>query len=270
MLKLTTYLFISLYTLGGLQAQDIATDTAYAAPSGDTVGSIKEILEEGDDEKSSDQSQKSFNFDPIFPMDKEAVVARKVDDSTVNKMRNDDNFWYVNLAPKREEPKLQQESALEKLAKQKWFRNLLWVLIVGGFVAVLIWFIVSSDIQLFKKQSVAIIKEEEDDLINQSIFDISYDQEIQKAINSQNFRLAIRLLYLQTLKRLAEENIIQYKQERTNNDYVMQLYNTGYYKDFFQLTRHFEYTWYGQFAVAQTSFDVIKSDFYSFKQRFLS
>lgn len=252
-----------------VKAQDIDADSVYAAPIADSVGSIQDILND-DDEQSVEQSEKSHNFDPIYPFDKVVIESRKVDDRTVNRLRNDDNFWYVNEAPKKEKPVQPQESALDKLAKQKWFRNLLWVIIVSGFVAVLIWFIVSSDIQLFKRRSVAIEKHEEDDLVNQSIFDINYDQEINKAMASQNYRLAIRLLYLQTLKRLAEENIIQYKQERTNSDYVMQLYNTGYYKDFFRLTRHFEYAWYGQFPVAPTSFDIIKSDFSSFKQRFLS
>lgn len=270
--KSFTYLLLLLFTFGGLtgQAQDI--DSAYAPPAIDSIGSIEDILnEDNDDEQSSyEQSEKTLNFDPIFPADIATVTSRKVDDSVVNKLRKDDNFWYVNEAPKKEQPVQPQESALDKLAKMKWFRNLLWILVVGGFVAVLIWFIISSDIQLFKKPAAAITKREEDDLVNESIFEISYDQEIKKAIASQNFRLAIRLLYLQTLMRLSEENIINYKQERTNSDYVTQLYNTGYYKDFFRLTRHFEYAWYGQFPVAPTSFEIIKSDFLSFKQRFLS
>ncbi len=251
-------------------AQD--SDSAYAPPAVDSVGSIEEILEDTDNEEYNDEEKEhSINFDPVLFEDKRAVASRKVDDSVVNQMRKDDDFWYINQAPKREQPKQpREESFLNKLAKKEWFRNLLWVLVVGGFVAVLIWFIISSDIQLFKRPAPTVAKQEEDELINQSIFDISYDIEIQKAISSQNFRLAIRLLYLQTLKRLAEENIINYKQERTNSDYVMQLFNTSYYKDFFRLTRHFEYAWYGQLPVAPASFDVIRNEFSSFKQRFLS
>lgn len=269
--KLSTYLFwIFLFLCGGVvQAQYSDDDTVYVAPPAvDSVGSIEDLM--GDSYES--ESEKVVHFDPLDPADKELITFRKVDDSIVNQMRKDDDFWYVNEAPKKEQPKLkpQASSWLDKLAKKEWFRNLLWVIVVGGFIAVLIWFIISSDIQLFKKQSPAITKQEEEDLVNQSIFDINYDLEVQKAISEQNFRLAIRLLYLQTLKRLSEENIINYKQERTNSDYVMQLFNTGYYKDFFRLTRHFEYAWYGQFPVAPASFEVIKTDFHSFKQRFLS
>jgi len=272
MRKFSTYFLwlLFLFCGGVVHAQDGDYDTTYIAPPMvDTIGSIEDLMEESYENK----YEKTRHFDQLEPWDKSFVASRKVDDSVVNQMRKDDAFWYVNEAPQKEQPKQQPKKSsswLNELAKKEWFRNLLWIIVVGGFVAVLIWFIISSDIQLFKKQPPAITKQEEDDLVNQSIFDIQYDQEIQKAITAQNFRLAIRLLYLQTLKRLSEENIINYKQERTNNDYVMQLFNTGYYKDFFRLTRHFEYAWYGQLPVAPASFEVIKTDFHSFKQRFLS
>jgi len=274
MRKLSTYFFTGLLLLFGgiVQAQDDDYDTVMVAPPVfDSVGSIEDLVEDS----YQSETEKVNHFDPVYSYDKSQVTPRPVDGNTVNQMRKDGDFWYVNEAPQKEQPKPQPQqtnssSWLNDLVKKEWFRNLLWVLVVGGFLAVLIWFIVSSDIQLFRRQSPAMTKQEEDDLVNQSIFDINYDQEIHRAIAAQNYRLAIRLLYLQTLKRLSEENIINYKQERTNNDYVMQLFNTGYYKDFFRLTRHFEYAWYGQFPVAPASFEVIKTDFNSFKQRFLS
>ena len=268
MRKLKPYFLGLLLTLcaSGVQAQYEDYDSAYAPPAVDSVGSIDDLMED-----SYDDERATAPFEQLTLADKASVTTRKVGDSAVTTLRKDDDFWYVNEAPKKEEPPKKKPSTLDNLAKKEWFRNLLWVLVVGGFVAVLIWFIISSDIQLFKKQSTAITKQEEDeDLVNQSIFDINYDQEIQKAISNQNFRLAIRLLYLQTLKRLSEENIINYKQERTNSDYLMQVFNTQYYKDFFRLTRHFEYAWYGQFPVAPASFEVIKTEFTNFKQRFLS
>jgi hypothetical protein len=64
---------------------------------------------------------------------------------------------------------------------------------------------------------------------------------------------------------MSEKGIIDYKQTRTNNDYVMQLYGTTYYKDFSKLTRHFEYTWYGQFPLSEEGFASMRNDFDTFK-----
>ena len=257
--------FILLYNTNG-KAQEIDYDSSYVAI--DSIGSIEDIIEPPVLDEGVEEEETS-SFENISSEDKVLIASRKVDDSTVSKMRRDDDFWYVNEAPVKEKPKEPKESFLQKLGTKVWFRNLLWFLVVGGFVAVLIWFIISSDIQLFKRSAPPIARSQEDELVNQSIFDIDYDSEIQKAITAQNLRLAVRLLFLQTLKDLSEKNIINYKQERTNSDYLLQLYNTTYYEDFFRLTRHFEYIWYGQFSITPTNFEVIKNDFFTFKQRFL-
>src|SRR5207244_4381383 len=103
--KFKIYLLITLFTLGGtiVQAQNIDNDSAYT-PATDSVGSIEDVLDDDESEQSNDESEKTHNFDPIFPIDKAAIVSRNVDDSTVNRLRNDDNFWYVNEAPKKEKP----------------------------------------------------------------------------------------------------------------------------------------------------------------------
>ncbi len=168
----------------------------------------------------------------------------------------------------REEVKPPSESFLNKLTKREWFRNLMWFLMIGGFIAVLVWFLASSNVKLFRKKPVSVSKSE-DNIITENIFGINYSGEIYKAINAENYRLAIRLMYLHLLKDLSETGIIQYKQERTNNDYVMQLYSTPYYKSFFQLTRNFEYAWYGQFQIKIEVFKTIQANFASFKKTLL-
>jgi hypothetical protein len=72
-------------------------------------------------------------------------------------------------------------------------------------------------------------------------------------------------MFLQLLKNLSEKNIIQYKHDRTNFDYLSQLYATRYYEDFFRITRHYEYSWYGQFEVSPKTYQVIKKEFEDFK-----
>ena len=203
-------------------------------------------------------------FDVIS--DTAAVHARTVPDSVVKKMQADEDYWYVNTAPERQkkkEGKIEQE---EKWYQRDWFVNLLWFLVVGSFVAILIWFLASSNIKLFRKRPTAKASEDSD-VTEETIFALLYDKEIKQAIAHQNYRLATRLWYLRTLKDLAERDIIQYKQDKTNSDYVNELYRTPYYKNFFRLTRSFEYTWYGHFELTADSFDLLQKDFVTFKQQ---
>jgi len=101
----------------------------------------------------------------------------------------------------------------------------------------------------------------------EKIFDINYQIEIDKATAQNNYRLAVRLMFLRLLKSLSERNIIQYKQDKTNLDYLMQLHPTSFYKDFLRITRNYEYSWYGKFEVSDKAYDIIKGEFDHFEKR---
>ena len=55
--------------------------------------------------------------------------------------------------------------------------------------------------------------------------------------------------------------------KKRNFDYLSQLYSTGYYNDFFRLTRNYEYTWYGKFNVNPEAFGIIKTEFENFYRK---
>lgn len=204
-------------------------------------------------------------IDDISEEDKLAVQTRHLDTTTVNKLKKDKAFWYVNEKPAEKKAKKNTPSIFRSF-NSKWFRFLLWTIIIGSFLTILIWFLAASDVQFFtRKKKLLLVQEDEPDMEN--IFDINYEKEIEKAIAAGNFRLATRLLYLRLLKRMSETNIIQYKQGRTNSDYVLQLYGTAWYNDFFRLTRNFEYAWYGEFRLSEEAFGVINKDFATFNQR---
>ncbi|MFN2457912.1 MAG: hypothetical protein ABR502_06915 [Chitinophagaceae bacterium] len=204
-------------------------------------------------------------FDLVTHLDKQKVQDKQIPDTLLNKLRNDDAFWYVNTQPVRQQARVENNTPAKNLYNQEWFKTAFWIILIFIFAAVLFWFFRSGK-QLFKKLPAT-------DKINESvplaanIFSIDYDSEIKKAISSKDYRLSIRLMYLQTLKQLSENNIIRYKQDLTNSDYVVQLFNTCYYKDFFSLTRSFEYACYGHFSINELAFSKIKNDFSNFNQR---
>jgi len=74
-------------------------------------------------------------------------------------------------------------------------------------------------------------------------------------------------MFLRLLKDLSQKNIIQYAQGKTNFDYLMQLHPTKYYRDFFRITRNYEYSWYGQFDVTEDMYHIIQSDFSNFDRQ---
>ena len=93
---------------------------------------------------------------------------------------------------------------------------------------------------------------------------LDYKTEIEKALNSENYRLATRLMFLQLLKNMDENNIINYQQDLTNLDYRMQLYGTHYAPAFNDLVKFYEYTWYGKWQPGANQFMLIRNKFESF------
>jgi hypothetical protein len=212
---------------------------------------------------SLDKAQYNYYKDTsLWP--KDTFLLRSVPDSIVKSLQSDDDFWYANKDFKKEQkPGEPRGDFQDVIAGNEWLHVLTWVIIIGGFLTVLIWFLVSSNVGVFRRRSKTLVTGD-DTHENENIFEINYQQEINKAIKEDNYRLAVRLMFLRLLKNLSERNIIQYKQGRTNFDYLLQLSSTGYYKDFFRLTRNYEYAWYGGFDVSNETFGIIKNEFEKF------
>lgn len=197
----------------------------------------------------------------------EVIARRQVPQKKVDSLKADEDYWYANMVPERKkEAPGKREDRGKTLFQASWFRDLLWLIVLCSFVGVVIWYLYSSNILIFRKKAKPILGEGGEDISTDDIFGLHYETEIGKAESAKNFRLAVRLWYLRILKELADHHQIDYRHERTNSDYVSQLYNTPYYRDFFRLTRNFEYTWYGQFDLSAEAYEMMRTDFSTFKK----
>ena len=98
----------------------------------------------------------------------------------------------------------------------------------------------------------------------ENIHAIDFDGELQKAIQTGNYRLAVRLLYLDCLKTLSDYQLIDWQPAKTNANYIDELSNTPLKDEFRQLTRQFEYVWYGDFGINQRHFTHLHEAFQQF------
>lgn len=87
---------------------------------------------------------------------------------------------------------------------------------------------------------------------------------IQKAIAQKDFSVATRLYYLLTIKTLSDKNLIQWKKDKTNRNYLNELKGIDIKNQFSQLTNIFERVWYGEVAVNEAIFGEIEGAFKGF------
>lgn len=86
---------------------------------------------------------------------------------------------------------------------------------------------------------------------------------IENAIAQKNFRLAIRYYYLLSLKYLTEKQVITWQQEKTNEDYITEIESESIKRNFKNITRIYDYVWYGEFNIDQLRFESLKIPFES-------
>ena len=194
------------------------------------------------------------------------ALQRNVPDSVVKKMQEDDNFWYANAIIKKKKTQQEEPDAdpYVPIGQRSWFQTLIWLIIIGGFAAFLMIYLSGSNIGLFRRKN-KISNTGEEEVATEDIFAINYQKEIDKAASADNYRLAVRLMFLRLLKNMSEKNIIRYQQDKTNFDYLLQLHSTKHYTDFFRITRNYEYSWYGKFEVSEKSYRIISNDFDHFE-----
>lgn len=204
-------------------------------------------------------------YDHLLFWPADSFVMRQVPDSVVAAMKAKDEFWYADMDFKKKYNEPTNRTNLNWLSSE-WFHVLIWTIIIGGFAAVLIWFLINSNVRLFSKRAKAL---HGDDQLLENIFEINYNEEISKALRESNYRLAVRLQFLRLLKSLAERKAIQYKEDATNFDYILQLKNSAYYNGFFKVTRYYEYAWYGGFAINEELYNTIKKDFDSLDRQLM-
>lgn len=262
-LRFPALLFMALLPVGLLQAQ---TDEPSPEEADTTV--TRTTIEVAPVE-TLDEEESTFHFIPLSEMDSVQLYRRKVPDSVITALQEQDDFWYANAVREKKKPEQQKVNG-NNLPEQgfAWMSTILWVVIVGVFLAVVIYYMAESG--LFRRRKKIVPEKAQDPSLEEmpeNIFAISYQKEIDKAVAAGDYRLAVRLQYLRLLKHMAEKNQIRYQQDKTNMDYLMQLYNTDYYHDFFRITRHYEYSWYGRFAVSHDIYRMIAQDVEQFQNK---
>lgn len=102
---------------------------------------------------------------------------------------------------------------------------------------------------------------------DENIHAIDFDAALHEAVEKRNFRFAVRLLYLQTLKYLTDRKLINWQLNKTNVTYVQELNGSAYQQSFRDLTFQFENNWYGDLPIEESEFIQVRDHFYQFNRQ---
>ena len=83
---------------------------------------------------------------------------------------------------------------------------------------------------------------------------------IKNAENDNDFRLAIRYYYLLILKTLSLKNYIKFEDDKTNNEYLIEVSDKPFSKDFQYTSYLYNYIWYGEFPINLNNYNTAKTN----------
>lgn len=153
------------------------------------------------------------------------------------------------------------------ISRQSASSPLIKYTVIAVLVALLVFLafkITGLDLKIFSRKSKAVdipYSESPD-----NIHEINFDDELTKAIAASNYRLAVRLFYLSSLKKLNDKNLIDWQPEKTNQIYISEIADPRKKQQFTLLTTQFEYIWYGEFFIDEQNFTRVKADFDQFNK----
>ena len=104
-------------------------------------------------------------------------------------------------------------------------------------------------------------------VFHENIHEMDFERLIQEALNNKKYRNGIRLIFLYALKMLADKQYIQWQAGKTNHDYSDELGAGELKTNYNQLSRYFEYAWYGNFLIEEDAFKKAQQLFETLKQK---
>lgn len=129
------------------------------------------------------------------------------------------------------------------------YGGLILILLLTAIVLALAWFIYKKRPELFVRMRKTPLHYT---VYEDTIYDVDFDTTISQALAQQDYREAIRLLYLHTLKQLNDREIIVWQPHKTPTEYIYEVKKETLSTPLRKLTNQFLRIRYGNFeATAQ-------------------
>jgi len=199
------------------------------------------------------------------------VSKRTIQTATWHSLTKDTAYYYRNVvenvkikAPREVKPNRFLTGLIHFLTSTTG-KILIWSFIICVVLLVLYKIFIADKTAIFSRNIKAL--DNSDTSINEEDINSNWELQLQKAMKANNLRLAVRYSYLWLLQMLQKNELIQYRNDKTNYDYYRELAETGYKQPFQRLTRQYEYAWYGHIELTDASFAEYMNTFNVFKEK---
>jgi hypothetical protein len=198
----------------------------------------------------------------------DTFVLRTLPDTLVARWKRDPDLAYAN-DPRywRKEPEKPEDHrfllGLLELLNSKGFVYSLYTVLGALLLYAIIRIMKENNVRLFyrsaKKRTGLSGQDSPADEMGADL-----NQQLQHFIQLGDYRQATRYLYLISLTLLNEKGLIQWHQDATNQEYLLQLKGSSWEASFRYLTGIYDRVWYGEFPLGESQFNRLHQYFEDF------
>ncbi|MEZ5057250.1 MAG: DUF4129 domain-containing protein [Saprospiraceae bacterium] len=164
---------------------------------------------------------------------------------------------------KREKEAPASKADPETVAGIATFMKYLLIIIGVGLILFILYKLVEADSifgrtdkKLADKDIAFAENADEEELLKEELVDY-----IKKAEAAQNYKVAVRLRYLDIIQKLNDKQIIRWKKEKTNLQYYREILDGQMKAPFKIVTRHYEDVWFGDRSIDSSQYNLMVVDF---------
>ncbi len=245
----------------------------------DSLGVAVEADIYGVDDAGQSLTYDTFAYDDTYAAhhDTSAVVARVIPERELEGFRNNPNYQYDRVETGG--PTLFSlfwqwlddvlfHPLRENTTEQFW--SWFWMLAGVAALAFVILKALRADSGWFFRK-----KDEEVEIAGLELLDtediesVDLDVLLEAALHGRRYRDAARYQYLQALQTLTEQELINWDKHKTNLDYLAEVRSAdrpNLNAPFADITRLFEWIWYGEFPVDEQRFSRVRARFDLFSE----
>jgi hypothetical protein len=176
----------------------------------------------------------------------------------------DNDIWQKIIGDTDYKETKQKESKSISMPQVPWAGPVLRIisyLAIISVVILLLYNIIKNTSLDFRVKNNVLVRPNIEKAV-EDIEEIEIDSLLERARREGNFKLAVRLYYLGILKKLNTAKLIVWKKDKTNRDYLFELFSGNhYFAEVSGLTASYEAVWYGEHALTSESFQALSNHF---------
>ena len=214
-----------------------------------------------------------LSLNVVLAQDDYNSISEKVSREDITRASKDIDYnktkkaWVERASPQKEE---KTPSEVTKRPKSSGnitgFFNAIFYIILAVLFAVILFGLfhflsqIETDEEIHQKEEAKLLDEVED------IRDLNLDDMLARALEENNYKLAVRIKFLISLKSLTNTKRIKWSKDKTNRDYSRELSTTSFYREWQEVSMLFERVWYGDANINKTVFEEVSPVIDRFQQ----